>query len=154
MYSQFCYYIQQDEHRHRATMHIVRKPGEQIEVDWAGDSTHIMDLDTGETTNVYVFVGILSYSQYPYVEVFIKEQQSPWITAHIHMFEYYGGVSRILDSDNCKTSVIHNGDWDDPHVNAAYHDMAEHLNCAIVPARVMATKDKPNVEGSVCIIST
>ena len=41
MYSQFCYYIQQDEQKHRATMHINRKPGEQVEVDWAGDSATI-----------------------------------------------------------------------------------------------------------------
>jgi hypothetical protein len=34
MYSQFCYYIQLDEQRRRATMHISRKPGEQVEVDW------------------------------------------------------------------------------------------------------------------------
>ena len=34
MYSQFCYYIQQDEQKRRATMHIPRKPGEQVEVDW------------------------------------------------------------------------------------------------------------------------
>lgn len=33
MYSQFCYYIQQDEQKRRATMHINRKPGEQVEVD-------------------------------------------------------------------------------------------------------------------------
>ena len=33
-YSQFCWYIQQDEQKRRATMHIPRKPGEQIEVDW------------------------------------------------------------------------------------------------------------------------
>ena len=30
MYSQFCYYIQKDEEKRRATMHIPRKPGEQI----------------------------------------------------------------------------------------------------------------------------
>jgi hypothetical protein len=30
MYSQFCYYIQQDEQKRRATMHIPRKPGEQV----------------------------------------------------------------------------------------------------------------------------
>ena len=28
MYSQFCYHIQQDEQKHRATMHINRKPSE------------------------------------------------------------------------------------------------------------------------------
>ena len=42
MYSQFCYYIQQDEQKRRATMHINRKPGEQVEVDWAGDPAHII----------------------------------------------------------------------------------------------------------------
>ena len=30
MYSQFCHYIRQDERVRRATMHINRKPGEQI----------------------------------------------------------------------------------------------------------------------------
>ena len=46
MYSQFCYHIQQDEQKHRATMHINRKPGEQVEVDWAGDPATIIDPDT------------------------------------------------------------------------------------------------------------
>ena len=154
MYSQFCYYIQQDEQRRRATMHISRKPGEQIEVDWAGDPAYIIDPDTGEVTKAHIFVGVLSYSQYPYVEAFINEQQSPWITAHIHMFEHFGGVAKILVPDNCKTAVIRNGDWNDPQVNAVYHEMAEHYNCAIVPARVRTPKDKPNAEGTVGVIST
>ena len=47
-YSQFCWHIQQEEQKHRATMHIPRKPGEQIEVDWAGDPARIIDPDTGE----------------------------------------------------------------------------------------------------------
>lgn len=34
-------YIQQDEPKCRATMHINRKPGEQIEVDWAGDPAEL-----------------------------------------------------------------------------------------------------------------
>ena len=63
MYSQFCYYIQQDEQRRRATMHISRKPGEQIEVDWAGDPAYIIDPDTGEATKDHIFVGVLCYSQ-------------------------------------------------------------------------------------------
>lgn len=49
MYSQFCYYIQQDEQKRRATMHINRRPAEQVEVDWAGAPAHIIDPDTGET---------------------------------------------------------------------------------------------------------
>ena len=106
MYSQFCYHIQQDEQKRRATMHINRKPGEQIEVDWAGDPAHIIDPDTGEITKAWLFVGVMTYSQYPYVEAFLNEKQQAWITAHVHMYEYFGGVTRILVPDNCKTAVI------------------------------------------------
>ena len=44
MYSRFCYYIQKEEEKRNATMHIPRKPGQQIEVDWAGDPAHIIDV--------------------------------------------------------------------------------------------------------------
>ncbi len=154
MYSQFCYYIQQDEQKRRATMHINRKPGEQVEVDWAGDPAKIIDPDTGEIIDAWLFVGVMTYSQYPYVEAFINEKQKAWITAHVHMYEYFGGVARILVPDNCKTAVVHNKDWYNQQVNAVYHEMAEHYNTAIIPARVRAPEDKPNAEGSVSVIST
>ena len=154
MYSQFCYYIQQDEQKHRATMHISRKPGEQVEVDWAGDPAHIIDPDTGEITNAYVFVGVMTYSQYTYAEAFVDEKQSSWIRAHVHMYEFFGGVTKILVPDNCKTAVIRNNNWNDQRINAVYQEMAEHYNTAIIPARVRAPKDKPNAEGAVGNIST
>lgn len=111
MYSRFCYYIQQEEQKRRATMHIGRKPGEQVEVDWAGDPAHIIDPDTGEIIDAYLFVGVMTYSQYAYVEAFINEKEQAWITAHVHMYEYFGGVAKILVPDNCKTAVVHNGGW-------------------------------------------
>lgn len=110
MYSQFCYYIQQNEQKRRATMHINRKPGEQIEVDWAGNPVKIIDPDTGEIINAWLFVGVMTYSQYLYVEAFINEKHHAWITAHIHMYEYFGGMTRILVPDNCKTAIVHNND--------------------------------------------
>lgn len=123
MYSQFCFYIQQDEQKRRATMHINRKPGEQVEFDWAGDPARIIDPDTGEITDAFLFVGVMTYSQYPYIEAFTNEKQNAWITAHVHMYEYFGGGARILVPDNCKTVVIHNKSWYDQQVNAVYHEM-------------------------------
>lgn len=155
MYSQFCYYIQQDENKRRATMHINRKPGEQVEVDWAGDTAKLVDPYTGEITEVYIFVGVMTYSQYAYVEAFADEKQQSWIDAHVHMYEYFGGVAKILVvPDNCKTAVIHNKGWKDQRINAVYHELAEHYGTAIIPARVRKPKDKPNAEGSVGNIST
>ena len=155
MYSQFCYYIQKDEEKRRATMHIKRKPGEQVEVDWAGNPATILDPDTGEITPAWLFVGVMTYSQYTYVEAFINEKQKAWITAHIHMFEFFGGVAKILVSDNYTTAVNHQqSDWYTPSLNTTYHEMAEHYGTAIIPARVRKPKDKPNAEGSVGNIST
>lgn len=135
MYSQFCYHIQQDEQKRRATMHINRKPGEQVEVDWAGNPATITDPDTGEIIKAYIFVGVMTYSQYAYVRIF-------------------GGVARILVPDNCKTAVVHNGGFKDQQINETYQEMAEHYDTAIIPARVRAPKDKPNAEGTVGNIST
>jgi len=154
MYSQFCYYIQQDEQKRRATMHIPRKPGEQVEVDWAGDPAYIIDADTGEVTDAHIFVGVMTYSQYTYVEAFINEQQRAWLTAHVNMYDYFGGVAKILVSDNCATAVnIKKRNWYTPELNKSYYALAEHYNTAIIPTRVRKPKDKPNVEGSVNLVS-
>lgn len=154
MYSQFCYHIQQDEQKHRAIMHINRKPGEQVEVDWTGDSAVIIDPDTGEILKAYIFVGVMTYSQYAYVEAFFDMKQKSWINAHVHMYKFFGAVARILVPDNCKTAVIHNNGWKDQRINETYQEMAEYYGTAIIPARVRTPKDKPNAEGAVGNIST
>ena len=155
MYSQFCYYIQQDEQKRRATMHINRKPGEQVEVDWAGDPAIIIDPDTGELIKTYIFVGVMTYSLYAYAEAFVDMKQKSWINAHIHMYDFFSGVSKILVPDNCKTAVIRKSNsYVDPRINENYRSMAEHYGTAIIPARVRAPKDKPNAEGSVRHVST
>ena len=70
------------------------------------------------------------------------------------MYEFFGGVAKILVPDNCKTAVIHNNNWNDQRINAVYQEMAEHYNTAIIPARVRTPKDKPNAESAVGNIST
>ena len=151
MYSQFCEYIRRDEQKRRATMHIPRKPGEQIEVDWAGDPAHIIDPDTGELTDCWLFVGVMTYSQYTFVEAFMNERTGNWIKAHVHMFEFFGGTAPMIVADNCITAVDHKkSDWYTPVLNTTYHEMAEHYNVAILPARVRRPKDyrRKNVIGN------
>ena len=155
MYSQFCYYIQQNEQKRRATMHIPRKPGQQIEVDWAGDPAEIIDPYTGEITSAWIFVGVMTYSQYAFVEAFINEQQKTWITAHIHMYDFFGGVTPILVPDNAPTATNRKqSDKYEPVLIKSYEELAQHYNTAIIPARVRTPKDKPNAEGNVGHVST
>ena len=155
MYSHFCYHIQQNEQKRNATMHLPRKPGEQIEVDWAGDPAEIIDPYTGEITKAWIFVGVMTYSQYAFVEAFINEKERAWITAHVHMYEFFGGVTPILVPDNAPTATNRKqSDKYEPVLIQSYQELAQHYNTAIIPARVRTPKDKPNAEGNVGHVST
>lgn len=48
----------------------------------------------------------MTYNQYAYVEAFLDMKQKSWITAHVHMYEFFGGVARILVPNNCKTATV------------------------------------------------
>ena len=67
-----------------ATMHLNHKPGEVMQVDWAGDTAAVIDTDTGEIIPAYVFVATLPYSGYSYVEAFFSMNQEAWSTAHVN----------------------------------------------------------------------
>ena len=64
-------------------MHIPRKPGDRIEVDWAGDKLYIVDRDTGEAIPVYLFVGVLPFSMYAYAEGCLRMDMENWIHVHV-----------------------------------------------------------------------
>lgn len=152
-FTQFKKYYRDFVVKTKATMHISRKPGEILEVDWAGQTASIIDTDTGEVIPAYIFVAALSYSGYAYVEAFLSQNQENWITAHVNAYSYFGGVTRILVPDNLKTGV-EKVSKSETVINKIYQEMAEHYGTAVIPARVRSPKDKATVEGAVGIIST
>lgn len=137
----------------KATMHINRKPGEIMEVDWAGQTAHVIDTDTGELLPAYVFVAVLPYSGYAYAEAFWNQNQAAWSGAHVRAYAHFGGVARMLVPDNLKTGVIKHT-RQEVVLNKAYQELAEHYGTAILPARVRTPKDKATVEGIVGNLST
>ena len=151
--TQFKKYYRDYVVKTKATMHINRKPGEIMEVDWAGQTAKLIDTDTGEEIDAYVFVAALPYSGYAYVEAFLSQKQDAWIAAHVNAYGFFGGVTRILVPDNLKTGVVKNTKVETV-LNKTYQELAEHYGTAIIPARIRAPKDKPTVEGAVGNIST
>lgn len=137
----------------KATMFLERKPGEQMEVDWAGQTMKVVDRIRGEIFPAYIFVSVLSYSGYAYVEAFLSRTQENWIAAHVNAYRYYGGATRILVADNLKTGVTKRTKAD-IILNATYQEMAEHYGTVVLPTRVRKPKDKPSVEGAVGHVST
>ena len=137
----------------KATMRITHKPGDAMEVDWAGDTIPVFDPVTGEADGVYLFVAVLPCSCYVYAEACNNMASENWLLCHVHAYNYFGGVARLLIPDNCKTSTISNTRYDTV-LNKSYQELAEHYNTAIVPARVKAPQDKSHAEGSVKFAET
>lgn len=51
--TQFNKYYADYVHKTKATMHLSHKPGETMQVDWAGTTTHVLDTSTGELLDAY-----------------------------------------------------------------------------------------------------
>ena len=153
MSTQFC-----DKYRHwakvtKATMRINHKPGETMQVDWAGGTIPYYDSVTGEEFKAYLFVAVLPCSGIIYVEACNDMKQENWLLCHVHAYEYFGGVTKILVPDNLKTGVTANTRYE-TQLNESYRELAEHYGTAIVPARVRHPQDKGLVERSVGFSTT
>ena len=137
----------------KATMRISHKPGDAMQVDWAGDPLYIVDSITGEEYPTYIFVAVLPCSWYTYAEPCIDMKSESWLLCHAHAYNYFGGVTRLLIPDNAKTATTKNTRYE-TILNKSYQDMADHFGTAIVPARVRRPQDKSAAEGSVKFVST
>lgn len=149
MYSQFCKLYSDYVNQHRLTMHIRHKPADKLMVDWAGTTFSYYDADDAKDQICHLFVATLPFSMMCYAEAFTNMRQEAWINAHVHMYSYFGGSTRLLVCDNLKTGVISNKKYEDPEFNKTYEELANHYNTALLPTRVLAPKDKAAVEGSV-----
>ena len=148
MYSHYCDLYRRHMRQSHAVMHIPRTPGEQVEVDWSGKTGYLKDPATGDLKPVYIFVAAMSYSQYCYAEGFLRMDEDSWIWAHVHLFEFLGGVPKTVVPDNLKTGVV-KASRGEPVIQRNYQEMAEHYGTFIMPARVARPRDKAVVEGAV-----
>lgn len=155
-YSRFCFLYNKwkDQTGKKVVMPQEREPGKEMLIDWIGDTLDcVRDSATGSLLTAHFFVTTLGDSSYPFVEAFPDETQLNWLQGNIDAFNYYGGVPRILIPDNTKTAVIHRRLYD-TELNHAYRDMAAHYGVAIIPARIKAPRDKPDVESGVGWLET
>jgi len=150
-YSQFCRLFDEHLRISKATYRIKHEPGKRMFVDWAGSVGHVVDALTGTVSSVYIFVACLPFSAILYAEGFMDMKQAAWTAAHIHAFEYFGGVPAILVPDNAKTAVVR-ATTCATLINERYDELAAHYGCAVIPARVRKPNDKALVENAVNIV--
>jgi transposase len=150
-YSQFCELYR----RWRGTLDRVLRqehvPGDKTFVDYAGQTVPVVDRYTGEVREAEIFVGVLGASNFTYAEASWTQDLHAWIGAHVRMFAYFGGVSRLIVPDNLKSGV-REACYYDPDVNPTYHDLALHYGTAVLPARKQKPRDKAKVESGVLLV--
>lgn len=138
-YSWFCDLYHKWRGQIDVSMRQVRKAGEKLFVDWAGQTVPIVDRNTGETRPAYLFVAVLGASNYTYAEASLTQDLPSWIAAHCKALAFIGGVPLLIIPDNAKTAVA-KPDYYEPDVHATYQEMADHYGAVILPAPSQKTQ--------------
>ena len=79
--TQFYHYYNQWCKKVNPSMHMEHKVGDKMYVDYAGVTWPYVDTDTGEIKDAQVFVAILGWSQYAYVEAMKNQTLEEFIAA-------------------------------------------------------------------------
>jgi transposase len=141
-YARFCETVE-------PVMRQTHKLGEKCFVDYAGPTFKVMvNAQTGEVRDAYLFVGVLGASNYTYAEATWSQSSANWLRSHVRMFNFFGGCPEIVVPDNLKSGVT-KPDYYEPDENVAYAELAEHYGVAVIPTRVRRPKDKAKVEKAV-----
>src|SRR5437667_3398723 len=143
-YSRFCELYQRWRSKLDVVLRQEHKAGEKMFVDWAGATIPVWDRHTGLPWPAPLFVAALGASSYTWAEASRDQQMESWLRAHVHAFEYFGGIPALTVPDNTKTGVTKAHRYD-PDLNPTYYNFALHCGFGIVPARPYKPKDKDYV---------
>lgn len=144
----FYKYYTQWKKRVYPSMHIEHKVGDKVYVDYAGATLPYADPGTGELKEAQVFVAILGWSQYAYVEAMRSQTVEEFIAACENAFHFFRGVPLAIVPDNLKSAVFRASKYE-PELNENFKAFADHYGVAILPARVRRPQDKAHVENMV-----
>jgi transposase len=147
-YAQFCVHLNDYLQKNRATMHFEHRPGEFLQVDFAGTSRNYINRDTGEIITCPVLVCVLPYSGKMYVESLPRATSEHLFTALGRCMTFLGGVPRNILFDNLKQVVTKSNRYE-PSFSELANQWSLHYGTNFVTARVGKPKDKPSVEKGV-----
>ena len=92
------------------SMRQVHRAGESLQVDYAGDTVTVMD--GGIARQAQLFVACLPCSGLIYAEATWTQGRSDWLSSHVRLFAFLGGVPARVTIDNLKVGVTHASFYD------------------------------------------
>lgn len=149
-YSQFCRLYRQFKQSLRISLRQTCVDGELAFVDYAGPTMTVHDPETGAARTVQIFIGVLGGSSYTFCEATWSQKSQDWIESHCRMFEFFGGVPRVVVQDNLKSAVT-KADRLSPVINESYAAACRYYQTHPFPARAYYPKDKARAEVGVLV---
>ena len=107
--------------------------GQKMEVGIANKVFRIVDVTTGEITEIPVFFAVLPYSQLVYAVGMQSVNTTQLLTAHNQAIESFEGVPHVVVCHDVNNAVIK--DWSDSLQNTEYLKWAEHNRTIIMPSK-------------------
>lgn len=126
---------------------VEREPGEEAQVDF-GYAGEMVDEASGKMRKSWAFVMTLAWSRHMYVEFVFDQRVETWLDLHRKALEYFGGIPKRIVLDNLKAAIAR-ASQDDPQVQRAYRECAEHYGFIIAPCRPRTPQHKGKVERGV-----
>lgn len=119
--------------------------GEQAQVDWA----HMGHIVVGKAKRpLMAFVMVLSYSRRIFLNFSLNARMDSFLRGHVLAFDAWGGVPRIILSDNLKSAVLERV-GDAIRFNPDYLAFAAHYRFEPRPVAVARGNEKGRVERSI-----
>jgi len=120
-------------------------PAEQAQVDWA----HMGHVVVGRAKRpLMAFVMVLSYSRRIFLHFSLNAQMDNFLRGHVLAFEAWGGVPRVILSDNLKSAVLERL-GEAIRFNPDYLAFAAHYKFEPRPVAVARGNEKGRVERSI-----
>ena len=127
------------------------EPASVLMIDFAGDKLYYTDRTTNKEVPCTVFVAILGYSLYSYVDVLPDARTHNVLRALNNCLNYLGGVPEKLLTDNM-TQLVKKADRYEPTFTDSAIQWANHYGIFLSATRVARPRDKAGIERLVSII--
>lgn len=147
-FSQFCEHLSRYFQSKAVVMHLEHVAGEELYFDFAGDMLSYTDRDSGEAVRAPVFVAVLPFSGYTYVEVLASMGRSHLLAALANTLAFFGGVPQSLKSDNM-SQFVKKANRYEPAFDELALQFGLHYNTTLLATRVRKPRDKAAVESTV-----
>ena len=147
-YTQFNKYVQEYCKKNNLVYRNTYEPGQEWQIDFAGDPLYLTDKLTKTRTRVVVLVCVMPYSNLPFMMA-MPNATSEWFYQGLNKgLEFMGALPQKAKSDNMKQWVT-KSDRYSPTFSDANKEWCDYYDIEPSACRVRQPRDKGAVEGAV-----